>query len=95
MHRVAKASGLRRCVRRGCGAAQLFLENFSRVVTLGEASHGGFSQCNAGADVVQAHMWCVVALGEAKRDYFSHAMLVQMWCRRTCGLGSQWTSIEK
>ena len=41
------------------------------IVTLGEARHDCFSQCNAGADVVQARMWCVVALGEARRDCFS------------------------
>ena len=31
------------------------------VVTLGEARRDYFSRCNAGADVVQAHMWCVVS----------------------------------
>ena len=59
---------------------------FVSVVTLGEARHDCFSQCNAGADVVQAHMWCVVTLGEARHDCFSNgnagADVVQahMWC---------------
>ena len=44
---------------------------FVCVVTLGEASRDCFLQCNAGADVVQAHMWYVVTLGEARRDCFS------------------------
>ena len=35
-----------------------------RVVTLGEARHDYFSQCNAGASVVQADMRCVVTLGK-------------------------------
>ena len=30
-----------------------------------------FVPCNAGADVVPAHMWCIATLGEARRDYFS------------------------
>ena len=74
MHGVAKTSGLRRCVRRGLGAiatqrcvagwAWLFLEMFVCVVELKEGRHDGILQCNAGADVVQAHMWCVVAWGE-------------------------------
>ena len=47
-----------------------------------------FSQCNAGAGMVQAHMWCVVTLGEARHDCFSQcnagADVVQrhMWVRR-------------
>ena len=57
MRGVAKASGVRRCVRRALGAgaagrAQFFFEFFACVVPLGEARHDCFSQCNAGADVV-------------------------------------------
>ena len=37
---------------------------------IGGARHDCFSECNAGADVVQAHMWCVVTLGKARHDYF-------------------------
>ena len=32
--------------------------------------HDRFSQGNAGADVAEAHMWCIVTLGEAPRDCF-------------------------
>ena len=41
------------------------------IVTWGEARQDCLSQCNAGADVVQARMWCVVPLGEARHDCFS------------------------
>ena len=42
------------------------------LITLGEASHDCFSQCNASADVAQARMWCVVTFGEARHDFFSY-----------------------
>ena len=35
---------------------------------------GSLSRCNAGADVVQVHMWCVVTVAKA----FRYVMLVQM-----------------
>ena len=38
---------------------------------IGQNKRDCFSQCNAGADVVQAHMWCVSTLGEARHDCFS------------------------
>ena len=56
-----------------------------RTCALGEARRDCFSRCNAGATVVQAHMWYVVTLGEARRDCFSQcnagATVVQahMW----------------
>ena len=69
-------------MRRGFGAGAapscvaLFLEIFACVDTLGEAGskawHDCFAQCNAGADVVQAHIWCVVTVGEARQDCLSH-----------------------
>ena len=37
---------------------------------MGEARRDLFTQCNAGVDVVQAHIWRVAALGEARCDYF-------------------------
>ena len=60
-------------------------------VTLGKARRDCFSQCNAGANVVQVHMWCVVTLGEARRDCFSQCnagadvVQVHMWCVFTLG----------
>ena len=77
MHGVAKASGVRCCVRRGLGARLrgtvgiAFVRNFRVRSVIGGARHDCFSHCNAGADVVQARMWCVVILGEARPDYFS------------------------
>ena len=54
---------------RGTLLAQLFFEFFAFVVTLGEAKHDYFSQCNAGANVAQARVWlsvgelCVAGVG--------------------------------
>ena len=74
-------------------AGQSFSLNliFVMFVTLGKARRDCFSQCNAGADVVQVHMWCVVTLGEARRDCFSQCnagadvVQVHMWCVVTLG----------
>ena len=84
MHGVAKASETLCAARRrrgfgavaapGCVATghSFFLKFLCVcVVTLAEARRDLFLQCNAGADVVQAHMWCVATLGEARRGYFS------------------------
>ena len=51
------------------------------VVTLGEARHGSFLQCNAGADVVQAPIPDVVTLGKARHGCFLQCNAVQMWYR--------------
>ena len=69
LHGVAKASVVRRGVRGGCGAGAarvwnaprlivgvVFFEIFVCVVILGEARHDYFSQYNADADVVWAHI---------------------------------------
>ena len=40
---------------RGTLGIEFFLEFFACVVALGEARHDCFSQCNASADVAQAH----------------------------------------
>ena len=56
---MAKASGVRRCVRRGHRRAatnsghRFFFEIFVCVVILGEARHDCFSQYNADADVIK------------------------------------------
>ena len=41
---------------------------------LGEARRECFLQCNAGADVVQAHMWCVITLLLVQRQLNSSVM---------------------
>ena len=57
-------------LRRGCGAGLrgtvglAFLRNFCVRSYIG----GSKAQRNAGADVVQAHIWCIVTLKEARQD---------------------------
>ena len=60
MHGVVKASGVRRCVRRGCGAGLArdpsnSGHSLASVVTLGEARQDCFSQDNA--------CWCRCGAG--------------------------------
>ena len=44
---------------------------------MGEARRDCFSQCNAGADVVEAHMWCVY-WGKQGMITFCNVMLAEM-----------------
>ena len=66
---VAVAARLRRVLRRVRGIA--FRKKNACVVTLGEARHGCFSQCNGGAGVVQMHLRCSVTLGQVRHGAFS------------------------
>ena len=38
---------------------------------MGEARHDCFSQFDAGVDMAQVHMWCIVTMGEARHDCIS------------------------
>ena len=58
-----------------CGAVSARLRRSAAwhggLFVVGAARRDCFSQCNAGADLVQALMWCIVISGEAGHDYFS------------------------
>ena len=40
------------------------------VIMLGEARHECFSQCHAGANVAQAHMWVEIPLDNKEKEKF-------------------------
>ena len=64
---MAKASGVRRCVRSGCGT----------VLARDPSNSGhGFSSKILCAEL----FW-----GKQGRIAFRNTMLMQVWCRRTCG----------